>query len=71
MRPDISFSVNKVFQYLHAPSTVQWTAVKRILRYIKGTLKVGLTFQKSSSRLLSAFSDADWHSAGCLVIENP
>jgi hypothetical protein len=56
--------VNKVCQYLHAPTTIHWTAAKRVLCYVKGTLKVGLTFQKSSSTLLSAFSDADW--AGCL-----
>jgi hypothetical protein len=31
-RPDIAFSVNKVCQFLHAPTTVYWTAVKRILR---------------------------------------
>jgi histone deacetylase 1/2 len=59
-RPDISFSVNKVCQYLHAPTTSHWTAVKRILRYIQGTLQLGLTFHRSSSTLLSAFSDADW-----------
>uniref|UniRef100_A0ACD6AGA9 Uncharacterized protein n=1 Tax=Avena sativa TaxID=4498 RepID=A0ACD6AGA9_AVESA len=63
-RPDIYFSVNKVCQYLHAPTTTHWTAVKRILRCVQGTIHVGLTFQKSSSSLLSAFSDADW--AGCL-----
>jgi histone deacetylase 1/2 len=63
-RPDLAFSVNKVCQYLHAPTTVHWTAVKRILRYVQGTIHTGLTFQKSSSTLLSAFSDADW--AGCL-----
>ena len=59
-RPDISFSVNKVCQYLHAPTTAHWTAVKRILRYIHGTRTVGLIFQKSVSTLLSAYSDADW-----------
>ena len=63
-RPDISYSVNKVCQYLHAPTTVHWTAAKRILRYVKHTSHIGLTFSKSSSFLLSAFSDADW--AGCL-----
>jgi histone deacetylase 1/2 len=63
-RPDLSFSVNKVCQYLHAPTTTHWTAVKRILRYIKGTIRIGLTFQRSSSTRISAFSDAEW--AGCL-----
>jgi histone deacetylase 1/2 len=37
-RPDISFFVNKVCQYLHAPTTTHWSAVKRILRYICGTM---------------------------------
>jgi hypothetical protein len=60
-RPDISFSVNKlVCQFLHAPTTTHWTIVKRIIRYIKGTLQVGRTFKRLSSHLLSAFSDADW-----------
>jgi histone deacetylase 1/2 len=59
-RPDISFSVNKVCQFLlHAPTTTHWSDVKCILRYIKGTLWIGLTFKRSSSELLSAFSDAD------------
>jgi hypothetical protein len=59
-RPDISFSVNIVYQFLHAPTTSHWTTVKHIIRYIKGTLQVGLTFKRSSSQLLSVFSDADW-----------
>jgi histone deacetylase 1/2 len=63
-RPDISFSFNKVCQFLHGPTTTHWSVVKRILRYIKGTLQIGLTFKRSSSQLLSAFSDADW--VGCL-----
>lgn len=63
-RPDISFAVNKVCQFLHAPTTVHWTAVKRILRYIKLTVKLGLRISRSSSLLISAFSYADW--AGCV-----
>jgi histone deacetylase 1/2 len=59
-RPDLAFSVNKVCQFLHAPTTDHWTAVKRILRYVFDTLKVGITFARSSSTFLSAFSDADW-----------
>jgi len=63
-RPDISFAVNKVCQYLHAPTTVHWSAVKRILRYVSGTIKLGLKIKRSHSTLVSAFSDADW--AGCV-----
>jgi histone deacetylase 1/2 len=63
-RPDISCAVNKVCQYLQAPTTVHWTATKRILRYVKHIVSMGLTFMKSTSTLVSAFSDADW--AGCI-----
>jgi histone deacetylase 1/2 len=63
-RPDISYGVNKVCQYLHAPTTTHWSAVKRILRYVKGTLDMGLKIRKANSMLVSAFSDADW--AGCV-----
>lgn len=62
-RPDISFVVNKVCQFLHAPSLIHWSAVKIILRYVKGTINFGLRIKKSTSMLVSAFSDADW--AGC------
>jgi histone deacetylase 1/2 len=33
-RPDIAYSVNKVCQFLHAPTTVHWAAVKQIIRYL-------------------------------------
>jgi hypothetical protein len=63
-RPDLAFSVNKVCQFLHSPTTVHLTAVKRILRYLRGTLDMGLQIVKSSSMLVSGFSDDDW--AGCI-----
>ena len=60
-RPDISFAVNKVCQFLHAPTSVHWSAAKRILRYVKGTIDLGLRIHPSKSVLVvSAFSDADW-----------
>lgn len=61
--PNIAFAVNKVRQYLHAPTSVNYMAVKRILRYVSGTKDYGLKLSKSSSTIVSAFSDADW--AGC------
>jgi hypothetical protein len=59
-RPNISFAINKVCQYLHAPTTDHLTAVKRILRYIKQCVQLGLNIHRSTSTLVSAFSDADW-----------
>lgn len=32
-RPDIAYAVNKVSQFMHAPTITHWAAVKRILRY--------------------------------------
>ncbi|KAK1645622.1 hypothetical protein QYE76_063427 [Lolium multiflorum] len=64
-RPDLSFAINKVCQYLHAPRCNHWSAVKRILRYVKATLSHGLLLSPYSTTvapLLSAFSDADWAS---------
>jgi histone deacetylase 1/2 len=63
-RPDIAFAVNKVCQFLHVPTTSHWSAVKRILRYIRGTMNLGLKIAPSKSMMISGFSDADW--AGCI-----
>lgn len=63
-RPDIAFPMNKVCQYLHAPTTDHWAAVKRILKYLKGSTKLGLRIGKSTSMVVSAYLDVDW--AGCL-----
>jgi hypothetical protein len=59
-RPDISFAMKKVCQFLHAPTTHHCSVVKRILCYLRGTCGLGLKINRSTSLLLSAFSDADW-----------
>jgi histone deacetylase 1/2 len=41
-RPELSFSVNKVCQFMHTPMVEHWKVVKRILRYLKGSLSYGL-----------------------------
>jgi hypothetical protein len=64
IRPNLSFLVNKVCQFLHAPTTLHWMAVNRILRYLHGTLSIGVKFAPDKSTLVSAFSDADW--VGCV-----
>jgi Reverse transcriptase (RNA-dependent DNA polymerase) len=59
-RPDISFSVNKLSQFMHQPTEMHWSAVKRILRYLAGSLDTGLQFYRKSTIQIHAYSDADW-----------
>ena len=44
---------------MHAPIESHWTAVKRILRYLRGTTSHGLHITRSSSFALHGFTDAD------------
>jgi Reverse transcriptase (RNA-dependent DNA polymerase) len=62
-RPDLTYSVNKVSQFFAQPTDVHWQALKRILRYVKGTLNMGLNLQPGSNLTLNAYCDADW--VGC------
>ena len=48
---------------MHAPRSTHLNLVRRILRYVKGTLHFGTLITPSSSTSLTAYSDADW--AGC------
>ena len=59
-RPDICFAINRVCQFMHAPTESHWAAVKRILRYLRGTASHGLYITRSSSFALHGFTDADW-----------
>ncbi|GAU31266.1 hypothetical protein TSUD_153410 [Trifolium subterraneum] len=64
-RPEISFAVNKVCQFMPTPLESHWAAVKRILRYLKGTSFSGLKlFPTNIHHPLSikAYCDADWAS---------
>lgn len=61
-RPDLAFAVNKLSQFLQAPTVAHWTACKRVLRYIKGTIQHGLLFRRSQTFILEGYADADWAS---------
>ncbi|KAD3337749.1 hypothetical protein E3N88_33269 [Mikania micrantha] len=63
-RPYLSYAVNQVSQFLHAPSIDHFQSVKRILRYVKGTISFGLTYSRPHTTSIVGYSDADW--ARCL-----
>ena len=59
-RPDIAFAVSNVAKFSAQPTQQHWTAVKRILRYLRGTADYGLAYSPDSSGNCVGYSDADW-----------
>ncbi|CAH9106732.1 unnamed protein product [Cuscuta europaea] len=60
-RPDITYVVHLVSQFMHAPHTSHMLVVKRISRYLQGTISHGLHLQPSTHpHSVLAYSDADW-----------
>ena len=58
-QPDIIYVVNQVCQFMHAPTRSLLTVVKRILRFFKGSLELGLYLKPGPLQLI-AYNDADW-----------
>jgi hypothetical protein len=65
-RPDIAYAVNSLAQFTSNPGNEHWTAVKRVMRYLKGTHDYSLTYssqgEKDWSTDVVGYSDADWGS---------
>ena len=59
-RPDITFAVSNVAKYCAKPNKQHWVAVKRILRYLRGTLNFGILYSNNGSKECIGYSDADW-----------
>jgi len=59
-RPDISFAVSVVSQFLNSLCVDHWNAVIRILKYIKGSPGKGLLYGHSNHSKVICYSDADW-----------
>ena len=62
-RPDIAYAVQQVCLHMHTPREPHLTALKRILRYLRGSLDYGLLLRPSPTSELVVYTDADW--AGC------
>ena len=60
-RPDIAFAVGNVARFCSEPNQLHWSAVKRILRYLKGSRDLGLLYHRQDTPLSCVgYSDADW-----------
>jgi len=59
-RLDIMFVVNLLSRYLAHPAELHLQAVKRVLRYIKGTLSYGIFYKQSGDVELLAYTDNDY-----------
>ncbi|KAL8170312.1 hypothetical protein V2J09_022116 [Rumex salicifolius] len=62
--PVISYAVQQCCLYMQDSREKHLLPIKRILRYVKGTITFGLDLHKYSPTSLVAYFDADW--AGCL-----
>ena len=59
-RPDIAQAVSAVSKFNANPNVAHLTAVKRIFRYLKGTVNLALKYEQSDSGALIGYTDADW-----------
>ena len=59
-RPDLSLSVGVISWFIEEPIYSHWKALKRVLRYIQGTVSLGLFYSKVANYRLTGYSDSDW-----------
>jgi hypothetical protein len=63
-RPDLSYVVSFISRFMTTSKVEHWTATKRVLRYVKGTLDFGILYNRSKDPRLCGYTDSDW--AGCV-----
>lgn len=59
-RPNIAFAVNHLAQFTSCYGPAHITALKRVIRYLKGTSAYGLIFRSSTPFAEYGYADADW-----------
>ena len=58
-RPDLAYSVSCLSRFMANPTNQHTTAIKRVLRYLKGSSNLELTYRGDLGRLIG-YTDADW-----------
>jgi hypothetical protein len=59
-RPDLAYPINVLNQHLANPNMEHWMAIKRIFRYLQGTLQMKLQFGATPSKEVFGYCDVDW-----------
>ncbi|CAJ2641499.1 unnamed protein product [Trifolium pratense] len=59
-RPDLAFSVCLIARYMDKPTDMHLTAAKRILRYLKGIMSLGILYKRGSELQLQGWTDSDY-----------
>jgi hypothetical protein len=59
IRPDLSFVVSQISQFIHVPRTPHLDAINRILRYLKGSPEKKIWMKKNNTNTIYGYSDAD------------
>jgi hypothetical protein len=59
-RPHLTYTVQQIYLHMHDPRQSHLAALKRILRYVRGTVDFGLILHRSPSAELVVYTDADW-----------
>ncbi|UYV77867.1 hypothetical protein LAZ67_15002623, partial [Cordylochernes scorpioides] len=59
-RPDIAYITSKLSQYSRQPKQMHWTAIKRVMRYLRGTIDLGVKFEREKTGILKSYTDASW-----------
>ena len=55
-RPDVAYAVSQVARYMSNPVMEHWNTVKRIVRYLKGTMDLKLTYNGNKARNVIGFA---------------
>ncbi|CAA7015992.1 unnamed protein product [Microthlaspi erraticum] len=59
-RPDISFAINLLARFSSSPTQRHWNGVKHVLRYLQGTIDLGLFYPKNADDQMIGFADAGY-----------
>jgi len=56
-RPDLMYGVNLISRFMSSPTESHWFAAKRILRYLKGTIELGIHYKKMENTNVVPYTD--------------